>query len=230
MKRIARIVILIFSLVLSSQSYAQIRVACIGNSITEGFGLEHPEKEAYPAILQNLFDQNYSPQTVEVKNYGISGRTLLINGDLPWRKEPYFDAVLNYNPNYIIIKLGTNDTKPYNWDKHGNEFETDLITLVAMLQSLPITPHIILCTPIPVYENGWGIRDEILVNEIIPIITSVANKFNLQLVDLHSNMAKNLYLPDNVHPNVEGSKVIAQKIFDAVFKNGIEPNYIKTTK
>lgn len=79
MRQTASIVILFFSLVLSTQSYAQIRVACIGNSITAGFGLEHPEQEAYPAVLGKLLDSEF-PNTFEVRNFGVSARTLLFKG------------------------------------------------------------------------------------------------------------------------------------------------------
>lgn len=221
MKKILHIVLILVAVSLSTQGFSQkIRVACIGNSITAGYGLQNPEHEAYPAALQNLLDKKYHNYTnlFEVKNFGISARTLLMKGDLPWMKEPFFRDVLNYNPNYIIIKLGTNDTKPHNW-KYGDEFQKDLETMIAILQSLPSNPRIILCYPIPVYENEWGIRDEILVSDIIPIITRVANNNGFAIVDLHSNMAKNLYLQDNVHPNIEGSKVIAEKIFNSVFDN-----------
>lgn len=212
--------ILVFLIFITCSLYgqAQIRIACIGNSITAGFGLEHPEQDAYPAVLGKLLDSKY-PNTFEVRNFGVSARTLLSKGDMPWVNEPAFTDVLNYMPHYVFIKLGTNDTKPHNW-QYKDEFRMDLGTLISRIQDADtLRPQIILCAPIPVYQNNWGIRDEILVNEIIPIIQSVAKDNNLLFIDLHTNMANNLYLDDNVHPNIEGSSVIAQKIFDAVFAN-----------
>lgn len=211
--------ILFFSLILiiSFQGFTQIRVACIGNSITEGFGLQNPREEAYPAVLNQILEDKYGEHVYEVKNYGISARTLLLKGDLPWMKEPYFEDVLAYNPQIVTIKLGTNDTKPHNW-QYGNEFQQDLEILIDTLLSLPAKPIIFLCYPIPVYENNWGIREEIVAQEIIPIIDSVAQKYNLQIIDLHSNMEQSLYLKDNVHPNKYGSELIAQKIWQKAFK------------
>lgn len=209
--------ILSLILVVSLQGFAQIRVACIGNSITEGFGLQNPRQESYPAILNQILENKYGENVYEVKNFGISARTLLMKGDLPWMKEPYFEAVLEYNPQIVTIKLGTNDTKPHNW-KYGNEFQHDLEMLIDTLESLPAKPKIFLCYPIPVYENHWGIREEIITNEIIPIIDSVAQNHNLQIIDLHSNMEQDLYSKDNVHPNKNGSEVIATKIWQNAFK------------
>ncbi len=209
----------IFSLILaiSLQGFSQIRVACIGNSITAGFGLQNPQQESYPAILNEMLENKYGENVYEVKNYGISARTLLMKGDLPWMKESYFEAVLEYNPQIVTIKLGTNDTKPHNW-KYGNEFRHDLEFLIDTLLSLPSKPKIFLCYPIPVYENNWGIREEIVVNKIIPIIDSVAQKYNLQTIDLHSNMEQSLYSKDNVHPDKNGSEIIAIKIWQKAFK------------
>lgn len=197
---------------------AQIRVACIGNSITAGFGLQQPEKEAWPAVLSDMLTKAYGENTYEVKNFGISARTLLMKGDMPWMKEPFFKDVLNYNPQIVFIKLGTNDTKSHNW-KYGDEFQKDLETLIIILQSQPAKPKIILCNPITIYENNWDIRDEILTDSIIPIIKSISETYHLQLIDLHTNMAKNLYLPDGVHPNKDGSKIIAETIFKEAFSS-----------
>lgn len=55
-----------------------IRVACIGNSITDGSGIDMATQKGYPAILQNKLGDGY-----EVKNYGLSARTLLCKGTCP---------------------------------------------------------------------------------------------------------------------------------------------------
>ena len=44
-----------------------IRVACIGNSITDGYGIDMATQKGYPAILQNKLGDGY-----EVKNYGLN--------------------------------------------------------------------------------------------------------------------------------------------------------------
>ena len=37
-----------------------VKIACIGNSITEGYGLEHPATESWPSVLQQLLGNGYS--------------------------------------------------------------------------------------------------------------------------------------------------------------------------
>src|SRR5690606_38894849 len=53
---------------------AQIKVACVGDSITAGLGIADPGTQSYPAQLQALLGSGYT-----VQNYGDSGRTLMKN-------------------------------------------------------------------------------------------------------------------------------------------------------
>ena len=55
-----------------------IRVACIGNSITDGHGIDMAPSQGYPAQLQRMLGKDYW-----VKNFGVSGRTMLNKGDQP---------------------------------------------------------------------------------------------------------------------------------------------------
>ena len=52
----------------------------------------------------------------EVKNFGVGGRTALRKGDWPyWNEQAYKDA-LDYQPDFVVIMFGTNDSKTYQWD------------------------------------------------------------------------------------------------------------------
>src|ERR1044071_7859592 len=82
-----------------------IRIACVGNSITAGARLSHPEKNAYPAQLQQMLGDNY-----EVFNFGVSGRTVLRNCDRSYMATRAYKDALNSNPDIVFIKLGTNDS------------------------------------------------------------------------------------------------------------------------
>src|SRR6185312_2684371 len=83
------------------------KVACIGNSVTYGYGLQNRKQDNYPAKLQGLLGNKF-----EVKNYGHSGATLLKRGHNPYYKTPEFSSVLAFKPNIVIIHLGLNDTDP----------------------------------------------------------------------------------------------------------------------
>ena len=87
-----------------------VRVACIGNSITDGHGIDMATAYGYPALLQKKLGSDYW-----VKNFGVSGRTMLNKGDFPYMNEVAWKDALAFKPDIVIIKLGTNDSKPQNW-------------------------------------------------------------------------------------------------------------------
>ena len=88
------------------------KVACVGDSITFGATIKNREKKCYPTQLAGLLGSGYT-----VKNFGVSGATLLKSGDHPyWQTKPYH-ATLSWEPDLIVVKLGTNDTKPKNWKR-----------------------------------------------------------------------------------------------------------------
>jgi lysophospholipase L1-like esterase len=84
-----------------------VRIACIGNSITDGAGIDMNSEKGYPACLQKDLGTGYL-----VNNFGVSGRTMLNKGDYPYMKELAWKDAMAFKPNIVIIKLGTNDSKP----------------------------------------------------------------------------------------------------------------------
>lgn len=183
-----------------------IRVACIGNSITDGMGIDMRDLRSYPANLQTLLGDGYL-----VKNFGVSARTLLNKGDYPYMKEQAWKDAQAFQPNVAIIKLGTNDSKVKNW-KYGNEFAHDLQQMIDSLRALPSKPAIYLCSPIPA-AYIWGMQDSVIVKEIIPILKKCAKKNKLTFIDLHtefSNADGKQVQSDGVHPTAEGATQIAK--------------------
>ncbi|MFD2033261.1 GDSL-type esterase/lipase family protein [Belliella marina] len=184
----------------------QIKVACVGNSITQGPGRDH--QDSYPLQLQEIIGEDYL-----VKNFGVSGRTLLKKGDHPYWNEPQFEEVKKFSPDILIMKLGTNDSKPQNW-KHKKDFKQDYLDLIATFKStMPEDGQVYICIPVPVAKDNWGINEKVMVEEIRPILLEIAQISGAKLIDLHqplSNLPK--LLPDGVHPNTEGLGIMAQTI------------------
>ena len=205
-----------------------IRVACIGNSITDGHGIDMATQHGYPALLQRKLGKDYW-----VKNFGVSGRTLLNKGDMPYMNEKAWKDALAFNPDIVVIKLGTNDSKPQNW-QYKDEFKQDLQQMITTLapslaqtakkkgkkakNQSPIKPRIILCTPIPAFKTTWNISDDVIVNGIIPIQQEVASQYNLQVVDLHTLFANDgdKMLSDGIHPDGKGAQRLADIIAEAI--------------
>lgn len=192
-----------------------IRVACIGNSITDGFGIEMAEQRGYPAQLQNILGSNY-----HVKNYGVSSRTMLNKGDWPYQNEQAWRDALAFRPDIVIIKLGTNDSKPENW-QYNKGFRDDMQQMINKLQSDGNKPRIMLCTPIPAFKPTWNINDSVIVNCINPIIYKAAKKNKLEVIDLHTLYANDgdKMLDDGIHPDANGARRLAEIIAEAITKN-----------
>ena len=190
-----------------------IKVACIGNSITDGFGIDMRTAYGYPAQLQQLLGKDYW-----VKNFGVSSRTMLNKGDYPYMNEMAWKDALAFKPDIVIIKLGTNDSKPENW-QYGAEFKQDLQQMITTLRKNN-NPKIFLCTPIPAFKPTWNISDSVIVNNIIPIQQDVAKKNKLQVIDLHTLFANDgdKMVEDGIHPDNKGARKMAEIIAGAIKK------------
>lgn len=190
-----------------------LRVACIGNSITDGSGIDMADVNGYPAQLQRLLGSGY-----QVKNFGVGARTMLNKGDHPYMNEMAWQDALAFNPNIVVIKLGTNDSKPENW-KYGHEFEHDMQQMIDSLRSLPACPKIYLATPIRAFKVQWGINDSTIVNGVIPIIEKLARKNKCEVIDLHGKFddpdGKQM-LSDAIHPTEQGAGQMARIVFETI--------------
>ncbi len=194
-----------------SQHPGTVRVACVGDSITFGAGLDDRDNTSYPAVLGRLLGSQW-----ETRNFGVSGATLLKKGDLPYWKTPQFTEATEYKPDVVVIKLGTNDTKPQNW-RYRQEFEADLRAMVSHFNALPSHPKVLLCLPVPVYETRWGINDDDLIAGVIPAIRKVGQEKNVPIIDLYDALSNRPDLfPDKVHPNADGAAMMARAVASAL--------------
>jgi acyl-CoA thioesterase-1 len=191
------------------EDYTQtIRVACIGDSITYGYSIKNRIKDCYPAQLGRMLGPKW-----QVRNFGVSGATLLKKGDLPYWNQQAFKDALAYNPNVVITKLGTNDTKPQNW-KYKDQFATDYADMIDRFAELPGKPRIWICKPVPAYGERWGISEAIIKNELIPLINKIARSKHVSVIDLYNPLSgKPELFPDQIHPNAEGAYDIAKVIY-----------------
>ena len=69
----------------------RIKVACVGNSVTYGYGIENRETNCYPAQLQQMLGDAY-----EVENFGHSGATLLNKGYRPYTQQEAYQKALRF--------------------------------------------------------------------------------------------------------------------------------------
>jgi acyl-CoA thioesterase-1 len=191
---------------------APIRLACIGNSITQG---TVAGVKPYAVKLQSLLGAGY-----KVQNDGVSGCTLLKKGDKPYWTKGKLDSVFAFKPDIVTIKLGTNDSKDVNW-KYKNDFVKDYKALVDTLGRISPKPKIYLCLPVPAWPvNGvdsYNVHGTLVENEVVPRIDSVAKARGLAVIDLHNPMKDmQSHFADGVHPDQAGQDKIAQLMYAAL--------------
>lgn len=196
-----------------------IKVVYVGNSITYGAGIENRDRDSYPAVLGQMLGDGY-----EVRNFGFNARTLLMKGDLPYMKEKMFQEVLSYQPDIVVIKLGTNDSKSFNW-KYKQDFPRDMQTMVSAFKALPSKPKIYLCHPAKAYLVGPQINDSIISNGVIPVVDQIAAKNGVEVIDLYTaTSGMEEHFPDKIHPDPVGAHKIAVTIYKAL--TGKETNHV----
>ena len=188
-------------------SAEDIKIACVGDSITYGAGTSNPAKASYPSQLAGILGAGF-----QIGNFGHSGATLLNNGDLPYIKVGEYKKATDFAPDVVLIKLGTNDSKPQNWKNKAN-FEKDLEALVDHFAALPSKPKIWLVIPVPAYGVNYGISGTVIEQEVIPMIKAVAQKKGLPTIDLFTALSNHADMfPDKIHPNDAGAKLMAEEV------------------
>jgi lysophospholipase L1-like esterase len=220
------LIILISPALLADPLSSSIRVACVGDSITYGTGLKDRMNESYPAWLGLWLGTNY-----DVRNFGHSGATLLKKGDLPYVQQREHADAIAFKPDVVIIMLGTNDSKHHggglpttnnvaqnwNWQNAAN-FAPDYKALIAEFRKANPAVKIWICCPTPCFPGRWGIDDNTIHNEIVPLVQQVAAESQVNVINLYNAFAgqKDMF-PDTVHPNAAGAKRMAAIIYTNVF-------------
>lgn len=210
-----RITLLAFGLAIlfSFAGEPKVRIAFMGDSITIGSGLKNAKVECYPSKFSELLKGKYGDK-YEVGNFAVSGRTMLRHGDYPLWNEPQFTEALKFKPDVVYIMLGTNDTKPQNWDKFGNEFAVDYQTMIDTFKSVNPNVHFILAFPPPAFKVQWGIRDSVIIHGVSPVVKEMIETNGTYSIDYYQPLkeSSNLF-PDAIHPNAEGAKEMAELLF-----------------
>lgn len=213
MKRTVLLTLLLVTM-LAGGAQEKTRVACIGNSVTFGYGHSNPAETSYPTQLGRLLGERYL-----VGNFGKSGATLLNKGHRPYTKQPEYKAALDFAPDLAIIHLGLNDTDPRNWPNYRDEFIPDYLTLIDTLRSINPDVKIWVCRMTPIFH--WhkrfksGTRD--WYAQIQEAIEEVADLADVPLIDLQEQLYHRPDLmPDALHPDEHGASFIAKRVYSAI--------------
>lgn len=189
-------------------------IACVGDSITFGTGvIFNRKRDAWPYWLNRLLGEDY-----HVVNYGISGASVQKESDKPYRPD-FMKDVEDMETEAVLLMLGSNDSKVCNWNPE--RFERAYSE--TMERFMTNTEHLYVMIPPRSFTVGlrkkvkFGIRNEVIRDEVYPIVVRQAKAHNVPVIDLY-RLTENHpeYFEDGVHPNRLGNKVIAEYVFSQI--------------
>jgi lysophospholipase L1-like esterase len=190
----------------------KIHIACLGDSITFGAGVNGKKEETWEYFLNELLGTDH-----QVLNYGISGRTLQREGDYPYTADKFYGISKENRIETYLIMLGTNDAKPYNFNE--DRYKKELHAFVKEYKELPWHPQVILMSVPQVFEDrnsgvvGFDI-DKDNIASVQQLIKEEAKKEKIPCIDLYAyTKDKEDWFVDGVHPNKKGNEEIAAYIF-----------------
>lgn len=199
----------------------QIKVACVGDSVTYGHSVKGWLKNNYPHLLGSMLGDGYN-----VKNYGVSGSTVQPDGDQPYVITKAYEESRAYEADIIVFMMGSNDSKPENW-KGEETFLLKYNSLIESYLQAEKKPVIYLCTPpVAYYPEGvtdgntnYDIQPE-YVQAVSELVKTVAQERGLELIDINALTTdrRDLFGKDNVHPNNDGARAIAEAVYNKINK------------
>jgi len=215
MKRTFTLIAIIIFFSISSLAAGKIKLACIGDSITYGAGIEDRDSCSYPAQLQVLLGEDY-----DVRNFGHSGATLIRKSYRPYNTLPEYAAALEYVPDMVVIHLGINDTDPRSWPNYSEDFIADYHALMNDFKKVNPKVKIWICLMTPISHThkrflsgtrDWHLQEQNVIRKIAETTPGIG------LIDLYTPLfIRPDLFPDGLHPNIEGAGIIAKNVYGAL--------------
>lgn len=190
------------------------KIACVGDSITKGYGILDPFRDSYPAVLQRLMGEQYL-----VRNFGVNGATVLRNTPSPYAITMECEAALEWNPDIVVIELGANDILyiPGQEDRFFMDYKCIIEAFISPSARIYLTS----LTPV---LGVYGINDselEMRHQKVQGLVKQLAETYSLPLINLWTPINNALtsqlsVLQDGIHPTEIGANILANSIYSAI--------------
>ncbi len=203
-----------------------VKIACVGDSITEGIGIDASLRptSAYPAQLQTILDNTYGQGKYEVGNFGWGGSTINVQTNRETQSYTYWTYIysvqyyksLDFNPDIVVIMMGHNDTHAQLYTT-AELYKEQYQALIDSYEALPSHPTVVVagCT-----SRTASIRRDWLTETIIPMQKEIARDNGLIYIDMFTPTNgkegdKSLFT-DGLHCTVAGYNMLASLIADGM--------------
>lgn len=224
----------------STIDFSEVKIAILGDSLTEGSNLDEPEREKYsfPAQLQQILGCK------EIYNLGIGGSTVSSCADQNPMVERWTD--IPKDSDIIIVFGGTNDCLFENkWDYGILEYEHRMTedtfcgdydklmskieyvyrehNLDSYIKLLAINPpSTILNDAVYNIDPGNMVHQEdfaLAINEIAPAYSfEIIDMYNNNILNTHDKQINEEFMPDGIHGNAEGYRIMAEHVASQIIQ------------
>ncbi len=204
-----------------------IKVACVGDSITQGSNSTDPKNMTYPVYIQEMLGLDYY-----VLNAGLSGHSICKIDDMAYSKHYVYTTALDFKPDVVLFALGTNDANPNpdypskDWNNPANNrvevFKESANELLDSFINVNPDVQIYMILPASLFKVGgdfwkaeaWTAN---ILDYVQPMLKDIAEQRGLPIVDLFewSKEHPDIFT-DGLHPKDLGYKVFAKYIYDSV--------------
>lgn len=208
----------------NTYDFSSMKIACLGDSLTEGSNLddlENYKQYSYPSVLKKLLNAG------EVYNLGIGGSSYGRYWD-----QAFVDRYkeIPQDTDIIVIMGGTNDGFAASEKELGSleekaprTFYGDVDELMRGLKTDYPSAKIIFVTPLPNIlhdylrsEREYLLPQRVFADAIKELAAEheidVIDLYNSNILDTHDTEVISCYMPDGVHGNQDGYQILAEHI------------------
>ncbi len=198
-----------------------VKIACIGDSITYGYGIADQKNDSYPAQLAAMLGEGY-----EVGNFGQSGSYALPadnqynvkDAKLYYRNTTVYRNSLKFGADVVIIMLGTNDIRSMSCDGAKSALVAALKSLAEEYAALPTVKKVFVASCI--YTPSVDVRT-FSNGELARLIKQAAEEAHCTYIDVYGQTRSYMEVhhhqgTDRVHPLAEGATQIAKAVYAAL--------------
>lgn len=197
-----------------------VNVVCFGDSVT-GVYYHSGGRRAYTDMVEIGLQQAWPDADITAMNAGISGHTT-VNALARIDKD-----VLARKPDLVTVMFGLNDMTRVPLE----EYRTNLKAIVEKCRA--VGAEVMLCTPNNVTDTPSRPAETLL--KYAAVVREVAAEMKTPLADCYnafeavradSSFEWAMLMSDEIHPNMDGHKQIAETIVTTATGKDIELDYV----